>query len=148
MSETVVGIDALSVAGLTAAVVLLCVFIHYEVLNFLSRNLRRVSLSPRPRILVLLPSILLTHVLEIWVFGAAYWLALHFQLGELLGMTGSNLYECVYFSAVTYTTVGFGDIVPAGDLRFLVGTEALTGFVLVTWSASFTFLEMQRFWKD
>ena len=36
---------------------------------------------------------------------------------------------------------------PVGAIRFLVGTEALTGFVLVTWSASFTFVEMQRFGK-
>jgi len=53
----------------------------------------------------------------------------------------------VYFSAVTYSTVGFGDVIPTGPLRFLVGTEALTGFVLITWSASFTYLEMQRYWK-
>jgi hypothetical protein len=35
-----------------------------------------------------------------------------------------------------------------GAIRFLAGTEALTGFVLVTWSASFTFVEMQRFWRN
>ena len=148
MNAAEFSVSSLTVAGLTAAVILLCVFTHYEVLNFLSRNLRRVSLSPRPRILVLLPSILLTHVLEIWIFAAAYWLALKGEFGKLLGVAGENLYECVSFSAVTYTTLGFGDIVPEGDLRFLVGMEALTGLVLITWSASFTFLEMQRFWKD
>lgn len=148
MKAAELSLHSLTVAGLTAAVILLCVFIHYEVLSFLSRNLRRVSLSPRPRILVLLPSILLTHVLEIWIFAAAYWLALKGEFGKLLGIAGENLYECVYFFAVTYTTLGFGDIVPAGDLRFMVGMEALTGLVLITWSASFTFLEMQRFWKD
>ena len=55
--------------------------------------------------------------------------------------------DSVYFSAVCYTTLGLGDIVPSGAIRFLVGTEALTGFVLITWSASFTFVEMQRFWR-
>ena len=54
--------------------------------------------------------------------------------------------DFVYFSAITYTTVGFGDYVPTGPIRFLAGTEALTGFLLITWSASFTFLEMQRYW--
>lgn len=52
----------------------------------------------------------------------------------------------MYFSAITYTTVGFGDFVPTGPVRFLAGTEALTGFLLITWSASFTFLEMRRYW--
>jgi hypothetical protein len=47
----------------------------------------------------------------------------------------------------TYTTLGFGDIVPVGPVRFLTSVEALTGFVLITWSASFTYLEMNRFWK-
>jgi len=32
-------------------------------------------------------------------------------------------------------------------LRFLSGTTAITGFVMIGWSASFTFLEMQRFWR-
>ena len=53
-----------------------------------------------------------------------------------------------YFSAMTFTTVGFGDVYPLVPVRFLAGTETLTGLVLVTWSASFTFLEMARFWRD
>ncbi len=35
----------------------------------------------------------------------------------------------------------------AGPIRFIGGTMALTGLVLITWSASFTFLEMERFWR-
>jgi len=27
------------------------------------------------------------------------------------------------------------------------GSQALCGFVLITWSGAFTFVEMQRFWK-
>ena len=44
--------------------------------------------------------------------------------------------------------VGFGDLAPVGAVRFLSGTEALTGFVLITWSASFTYLEMERYWRQ
>jgi hypothetical protein len=40
-----------------------------------------------------------------------------------------------------------GDIQPHGDLRFLTGIESLTGLVLITWTASFLFVEMQRFWN-
>ena len=50
-------------------------------------------------------------------------------------------------SAITYTTVGFGDVVPVGPIRFLSGMEALTGFVMIGWTASFTYLEMERFWR-
>ncbi len=36
----------------------------------------------------------------------------------------------------------------AGDIRLLAGVEALTGLVLIAWTASFAFLQMQRFWTD
>jgi hypothetical protein len=55
--------------------------------------------------------------------------------------------DFVYFSAMTYSTVGFGDVVPTGAIRFMAGLEALTGFVMLTWSASYTVLEMQRDWR-
>jgi hypothetical protein len=66
---------------------------------------------------------------------------------QLVG-AGGGLFDSVYFSAVVYTTLGLGDVVPHGAIRFMAGTEALTGFLLITWSASFTFLEMQRFWRN
>lgn len=36
---------------------------------------------------------------------------------------------------------------PQGAIRFLAGTEALTGFILITWSASFLYLEMEQYWR-
>jgi Ion channel len=58
-----------------------------------------------------------------------------------------SLLDAVYMASVTYTTVGFGDLAPVGAVRFLAGTIALTGFVLIGWSASFTYLEMSRDWR-
>ena len=87
------------------------------------------------------------HIFEIWVFGlAAFLLAQSAQYGAIRPAPSGGFLDYVYFSAITYTTVGFGDFVPTGPIRFLAGTEALTGFLLITWSASFTFLEMQRYW--
>ena len=43
--------------------------------------------------------------------------------------------------------MGFGDITPEGPLRLLTAAEALVGLVLITWSASFTFLIMQHTWQ-
>jgi hypothetical protein len=70
-----------------------------------------------------------------------------YALGSLSGPQTMDLPDFVYFSAMTYSTVGFGDAVPVGPIRFLAGMEALTGFVMITWSASYTFLEMQRDWR-
>jgi len=53
----------------------------------------------------------------------------------------------IYWAIVTMTTVGFGDITPTGPLRLLAGVEALTGLVLITWTASYLYIEMTRLWK-
>jgi hypothetical protein len=136
------------VAVTALLVVALCVALHYEVLSGCNRNLARFSQRRRPRVVILIFIVLAVHVVEIWLFGVGYLLLLHDpDVGTLKGLTDLSLPEYVYFSATTYTTVGFGDVVPVGAIRFLSGMEALTGFVMITWSASYTFLEMQRDWK-
>ena len=86
---------------------------------------------------------------EIWLFGLGIWLLLHLaDAGHVIGMSDARLLDSVYLSAVTYSTVGFGDVAPSGPIRFLIGTESLLGFVLITWSASFTFLEMEKNWRE
>ena len=70
------------------------------------------------------------------------------QAGSILGEHGvENLFDAVYLSATTFTTLGFGDLAPIGAIRLVSGMEALIGFLLITWSASFTFLEMSRLWR-
>ncbi|EGG99066.1 Protein yfbU [gamma proteobacterium IMCC2047] len=56
--------------------------------------------------------------------------------------------DCGYHSFVTYTSLGFGDIIPTGYLRFITGIEALAGLVLIAWTASFVYVEMRRFWDN
>jgi hypothetical protein len=132
----------------TALAVIACVVAHYEALTFLTRRLRHIQMRVRPRILVLIFAILFTHVVEIWIFGVAFYgLVVTDGHGALLANHPIGLLDSVYFSAVCYSTLGLGDIIPTGAIRFLVGTESITGFVLVTWSASFTFVEMRRFWR-
>jgi hypothetical protein len=66
----------------------------------------------------------------------------------LQGILDGSLMDCVYFSFITYTTIGFGDISPLGDLKYLTGRlQALTDLVLISWTASFLFVEMQKYWK-
>jgi len=66
--------------------------------------------------------------------------------GHLSGEFNGSLMDCAYFSFTVYTTLGFGDIQPNGHLRYLTGIESLTGLVLITWTASFLYFEMQRYW--
>ena len=133
----------------TALSVGLSVLVHYEGLTLLSRWLSARHESHRRRkVLYGIFGVLALHVAEIWVFGAAIWCLLMLpDTGMVAGAHPLSLLDAVYMSAVPYTTVGFGDLAPSGPIRFLAGTMALTGFVLITWSASFTFLEMERYWR-
>ncbi|MEM1354389.1 MAG: potassium channel family protein [Planctomycetota bacterium] len=132
----------------TALCMGLCVLMHYEVIRLLLLGLQRYRGAMR----VLLPGVIFclifAHLTQIGVYAAGYWcLSMWFdgQVGGLQGETQGSFTDLLYFSAAVFTTVGFGDIIPTGTLRVLVATEALTGLVLITWSASFTFLIMQRY---
>jgi hypothetical protein len=125
-----------------------CVLAQYEALVLTWKWISRHRGHKRVKVLYAIASIIGLHVVEIWIFGATIWLLLQWPAtGSLDGPEVVDFFECVYLSAVTFSTVGFGDIAPVGAIRFLCGTEALSGFVLITWSASFTYLEMERFWR-
>jgi hypothetical protein len=133
---------------IAAALVLINVLLHYEVLNWLSKFLDRVAWVGRPRIALLICALLLVHIVEIWIFAAGIMFAeWHGGLGEVKGDGEHGLLDFVYFSSMTYSTVGYGDLLPTGAIRFIAAMEALLGLMLITWSASFTYLEMQRFWR-
>lgn len=139
-------------AVVTALATALAVLLHYQGLALLSRGLRRLPGQPRPRILVLILALLVLHSLSIWLYGAVYFACIQAGgFGRIQPLhpevVAEGLLDFAYFSAVVYTTVGFGEIVPQGPLRALVGAEAVTGLTLITWSASFTFLEMQKYWR-
>ena len=130
-------------------VMALAVSIHYETLQRLSRLMPLLNIRYRLRIVVGLIGSIVAHVVEIWLFALTYFLCIRVGgLGTLLGTSEPQLMDCAYFSFVTYTTLGYGDIYPDGSLRYLAGLEALTGLVLITWTASFLYHEMHKYWSN
>ena len=126
----------------------LAVVLHHEVLERLNSWLPRSKEHNRARVLTSIFIMLGAHVAEVWLFALGIFLcSFNPELGQVAGIDGLGIFDAVYLSAATFTTVGYGDISPLGPLRFMMGCESLTGFVLITWSASFTYLEMQRYWK-
>ncbi len=122
------------------------VWIHYEFLRFMGDRLQHLTQRRRIHLLIAVFGALIAHVIEIWLYGLVmYFVLKDSDLGALSGADGS-LMDCVYFSISNYTSLGMGDIQPLGALRFIAGFEALTGLVLITWTASFLFLEMQKIW--
>ena len=55
-----------------------------------------------------------------------------------------DLNSAFYFSAVTYTTTGYGDLVLPNEWRLVGGVEALTGILMCGWSAAFFFAVFSR----
>ncbi len=122
--------------------------IHYEVLRLLTASLPSLRIPNRTKLLVVIFSAFVAHALEMGVYGIAIFvLVKHVGVGNLTGTAGFSLTNCLYFSAETYTSLGFGDLMPTGPLRLLAGVEPLNGLLLIGWSASYTYIAMERFWN-
>ena len=141
----------LTVFAVNLAVIATVVMIHYEFMYRFTVWMPRMQIRHRFRIVLGVFGALAAHSLEVWIFALSFFWMHHQPVGwgSFQGNFEGTLLDCVYFSFTTYTTLGFGDVVPHGDLRYLVGLEALTGLLLITWTASFLYLEMTRYWdKD
>lgn len=134
---------------ITIVAVMLSVLVHYEAFLRLSVLMKHMHIFPRFRIVFGALGALVAHVVEIWIFAIAYLVLLRIEgSGELQGNLTHSLTDLTYFSFVTYSSLGFGDVVPAGNIRFLTGMEALTGLVLIAWTASFMYVQMMKLWKE
>lgn len=129
------------------ALVAICVMVHYEFLYQLTRLMPKLNIRHRLRIVLGVIGALIAHSIEIWIFALGYyWLHHADKWGRLEGNFDGSLLASGYYSFTTFTTLGYGDIEPFGALRYLSGIESLVGLLLITWSASFLYIEMTRYW--
>src|SRR6185295_19614491 len=128
--------------------VALTILVHYEVLRVASVLIpEERHVRPRFRVVLVVFACFAAHTIEVWLFAVAYYLFVDvFQLGGFGGLHQGSFVDNVYFSAITYTSLGFGDVYPLANVRLISGVEALVGLLMIAWSASFTYLAMERFW--
>jgi len=69
--------------------------------------------------------ILLT--VEVWAWAVLY---------DLLGVVG-DFPSALYFSTVTFSTVGYGDVIAHSDWRMLAALEGINGFMMIGWSTAY-----------
>ena len=131
----------------TAVLVVLAVGIHYEMLSLISNGVRRLEFGHRYRVAVAVLAALGAHFVEVVLFAIGWQVLLSAGIAQL-SIEEPSFIEILYFSASTYTSLGYGDIVPIGAAGLLAGSEALTGLVLIAWTASFTYFEMRAYWGD
>ncbi len=123
--------------GLALTLLAVTTGFHYEALRALLHRLHGRHIS-RPRVVRLLVALVAIHGVEIGLYAGAYALATQvLGLGRLAGCTGHGWVDFCYFAAETYSTLGYGDLLPRGALRFVASVEAVNGVLLLALSGAF-----------
>ncbi len=124
--------------NLAAAVMMVAVttLMHFFGLLLLTRlmNDANVRLRRHPNrlrqagmILLAVFGLFVLHTMQIWIYAALFR-----ALGEL-----RSFEEALYFSTVTFVTLGYGDIVLTPNWRVLSAIEGANGVILIAWSTAF-----------
>ncbi|MFZ3142986.1 ion channel [Psychrobacter glacincola] len=127
---------------MAAILIAVCTTIHYGALKF-SSHFVKPSRHLGHCLGVAVGSIVLAHTFEALLYAAGFWFAVHnLEVGNLVSSSSSdgsslNFMDYFYFSLVNFTTLGRGDLMPDGHLRFMTAMEAFHGFLLITVSGTF-----------
>jgi MFS family permease len=122
--------------GLATAMVLATVVIHFLglllLIRLMERHGRRVDhwhrVARQSMLLVAaVLGIVLLHTVEIWLYAALY-----LALGVVNGLE-----PALYFSTVSFASLGFGDIVLGPQWRLVSAIETAHGVILFSWSTAF-----------
>ena len=131
--------------------IILTVSLHYEMMLMVSDRLvpwAQKHLHGRRVVAISVLALILAHIFAIWLFALGYMVALHFPIfGSMTGDFDGSFNSLLYVSSSQYTSLGASDIQILGALRALASAETLTGLVMITWSASFTYLKMEQIWQ-
>ncbi len=131
---------------LSAALVVTTIVFHYEALRLLSTVVPAVKFPVRAKVLLVVLGCFAAHTIETWFYAVAYFVMDRLGIGSLEGRVEHSFADYLYFSATCYSTVGFGDVFPTGEMRLVAGVEGINGLFLIAWSTSFTYFMMNQFW--
>jgi voltage-gated potassium channel Kch len=88
-------------------------------------------------LMITIVGIFIVHTVEIWI-----WAVLYRWLGEFESME-----RALYFSTVTFTTLGYGDITLQERWQLLSGFEAANGIILFGVSTAFVFGAIRKLFE-
>lgn len=132
----------LSNIAIGALMVLLTTAVHAAGMSLALRPIRRhatlvgsrLHLNRVSRVGRVVLIMYLVAIVEVLIWGAAY-----LALGSVEGIE-----KAIYFSAVTFTTLGYGDVVLDGSRRLLSSFEAVNGIIMFGWSTAIVIATVQR----
>ena len=85
-------------------------------------------------------ALLILHILE-----AVLWAFLYMALPAHAGL--KNFHEAIYFSMITFTTLGYGDVTLNEPWQVLAGAEGMVGIVAFGLTTALLYAVIQRCWK-
>jgi Ion channel len=127
---------------LAASISMINIAIHAAVMTIVvyvaQTTSARRTFHPSLRLTVVMTAtvsiLMATHSAEVLVWSFAYWMT-------DAAPAGANL---VYFAFVNYTTLGYGDVLPAERWQLLGPVTAMNGVLLFGWSTAVIFEVLRR----
>ncbi len=100
----------------------------------------RTKISFHARIYPVTGTVLLMFVVSL--AEALVWALAYLALGEIEGLE-----QAFYFSMVTFTTLGYGDIVVDAPVRLLASFEAANGIIMFGWTTAIVVAVVRRYYR-
>jgi hypothetical protein len=131
-------LDLFQNLALGAFMVCLTVAVHFLGLIALVRTLRRgghrfhahESVAGQGLLIVsVVLGIVAIHTLEIWLYAVVF-----LAIGSL-----DDFESALYFSTVSFSSLGYGDVLLAMKWRLVGAIEGMNGLILIAWSTAFLF---------
>ena len=120
--------------AIASRMVVIVVLMHLTGLALLIRMLRshhrlllKMHVNPLALLICASLGIFAIHTSEIWLYSGLY-----LALGA-----ATDFEQSLYFSTVTYTTIGYGDVLLPKPWRILGAIEGATGVIMLGWSTAF-----------
>jgi uncharacterized BrkB/YihY/UPF0761 family membrane protein len=139
LEQQVIAITFSEQMAVGTVMIALCVVIHGMGLFTLERVVRRIYVEERRgRIgpfswranlftLVTVFALIFVHFVEIWLFALLY---------NLVNAV-PNIPDALYFSTISYSTIGYSDADIAQEWRMIGALEGILGIILLGWSTAF-----------
>ncbi|GBF57414.1 hypothetical protein PbB2_01081 [Candidatus Phycosocius bacilliformis] len=127
--------DTLAVSSAMVAVTVIVHFVGLATLMLLIRQRQPLTNPSAPHFSIRVLAILFVvfglfaiHTVEIWLYAMVY----HFGLNAF-----QDFETALYFSTVTFVSLGYGDVILPRDWRLVGAIEAANGVILLGWSTAF-----------
>ena len=127
----------------------LCTLIHalfmvggHHALEWRLKRFGPVSAPLRRALIVWLLTLwmFLAIVIEAWL-----WALVYLYIPDITELP--DLQTAFYFSMVTFTTLGYGDVVLTDQWRTLASVQAANGVIIFGWTAALIFFFIQQIYK-